>query len=47
LPVARAAKVYLGSACAAIGRAIEAMLLLRTVAWERNGALLGFCPLTL
>ena len=38
--------VYLGSACAAIGSTIEAMVLLRTVAWERDAGLLGFAGMT-
>jgi len=32
--------VYRGSACAAIGHAVEATVLLRTVAWERSAGLL-------
>jgi hypothetical protein len=38
--------VYRGSVCAAIGRAIKAMVLLRTVAWERGAVLLGFADMT-
>jgi hypothetical protein len=38
--------VYRGSVCAAIGRTIEATVLLRTVAWERGAGLLGFADMT-
>jgi cytochrome c len=38
--------VYLGSARTAIGRAIDAIALLRTVAWERSAGLLGFDHVT-
>jgi cytochrome c len=38
--------VYRGSVCAAIGRTIEAMVLLRTVAWERGAGLIGFADMT-
>jgi hypothetical protein len=38
--------VYLGSVCAAIGRAIEATALLRTVAWEHDAGLLDFADAT-
>jgi hypothetical protein len=38
--------VYRGSVCAAIGRTIKAMVLLRTVAWERGAVLLGFADMT-
>src|SRR5204862_348706 len=41
LPVAHAGMVYRGSVCAAIGRAIKATVLLRTVAWEWSAGLLG------